>query len=45
MAAGITDTLRDMEWIVSLNSERAPKPGPRDPYKKQIPNSDATKAA
>jgi len=29
MAAGITDTLRDMEWIVSLVDARAPKPGPR----------------
>ena len=34
MAAGITDTLRDMEWIVSLIDKRAPKPGPRGSYKK-----------
>ena len=34
MAAGVTDTLRDLEWIVSLIDERAPKPGPRGPYKK-----------
>ncbi len=35
MAARITDTLRDMEWIVSLIDERAPKPGPRGSYKKR----------
>ena len=32
MAAGITDTLHDMEWVVSLIDARAPKPqkpGPR----------------
>ena len=34
MAAGVTDTLRDMEWIVGLIDARAPKPGPRGPYKK-----------
>jgi IS1 family transposase len=34
MAAGITDTLRDMDWIVGLIDARAPKPGPRGPYKK-----------
>ena len=34
MAAGVTDTLRDMEWIVSLIDARAPKPGPRGAYKK-----------
>ena len=33
MAAGVTDTLRDMEWIVSLIDARAPKPGKRAPYK------------
>lgn len=38
MAAGFSDTLHDMEWIVSLIDERAPKPGPRVPYKKG-PNS------
>ena len=36
MAAGVTDTLRDMEWIVGLIDARAPKPGPRGPYKKDI---------
>ncbi len=35
MAAGVTDTLRDVEWIVSLIDARAPKPGPRGPYKKR----------
>ena len=34
MAAGVTDTLRDMEWIVGLIDERAPKPGPRSPYER-----------
>jgi len=33
MAAGVSDTLHDMEWIVGLIDERAPKPGPRGPYK------------
>ena len=35
MAAGITDTLHDMEWIVGLIDARAPKPGPRGPYRKR----------
>lgn len=38
MAAGVTDTLRDMEWIVGLIDARAPKPGPRGSYKKTISN-------
>ena len=38
MAAGVTDTLRDAEWIVGLIDERAKKPGPRGPYKKRISN-------
>lgn len=38
MAAGISDTVRDMEWIVSLIDARAPKPGPRGPYKKANSN-------
>ena len=37
MAAGVTDTLRDVEWIVSLIDARAPKPGPRGPYRKETP--------
>ncbi len=35
MAAGVTDTLRDVEWICQLIDARAPKPGPRGPYKKK----------
>jgi len=35
MAAGITDTLRDVEWIVDLIDANTPKPGPRGPYKKR----------
>ena len=35
MAAGITDTLRDVEWIVDLIDTNTPKPGPRGPYKKR----------
>ena len=38
MAAGVTDTLRDAEWIVGLIDERAPKLGPRGPYKKRNSN-------
>ena len=38
MAAGVTDTLRDMVWIVSLIDARAPKPGRRGSYKKTISN-------
>ena len=36
MAAGVSDTLRDVEWIVSLIDARAPKPGPRGPYRRMI---------
>ncbi|WP_210165845.1 IS1 family transposase [Hoeflea sp. IMCC20628] len=35
MAAGVSDTLRDMDWIVGLIDARAPKPGPRGAYKKR----------
>ena len=34
MAAGVTDTLRDMEWIVSLIDARASKPNRPATYKK-----------
>lgn len=33
MHAGISETLRDMDWVVGLIDARAPKPGPRGPYK------------
>ena len=35
MAAGVSDTLRDMEWIVSLIDARAPKPNRTATYKKR----------
>lgn len=35
MAAGLCDTLHDMEWIVGLIDARSPKPGPRGPYEKR----------
>ena len=38
MAAGVTDSLWDIEDIVRLVDEAAPAPGPRGPYKKQISN-------
>ena len=38
MAAGVTDRLWDVEDIVRLMEEAAPKPGPRDPYKKRVSN-------
>lgn len=36
MAAGVSDTLRDVEWIVSLIDARAEPPKKRGPYKKRI---------
>lgn len=36
MAAGVTGTLRDMEWNASLIDARAPKPGPRGSYEGKI---------
>lgn len=38
MAAGITDRLWTMEDIVALVDARAPKPGPRGPYRKNNSN-------
>ena len=39
MAAGVSDTLHDMEWIVSLIDARAQKPiRPKTYHKKQISN-------
>lgn len=35
MQAQLTDTLHDFDWIVDLIDERAPKLGPRGPYKKR----------
>jgi IS1 family transposase len=36
MAAGVSDTVRDMEWIVGLIDAQARKPGKRGPYKKHV---------
>jgi IS1 family transposase len=36
MSAGVSDTLRDMEWIAGLAEAAAPKPGPRGPYRKRV---------
>lgn len=36
MEAGISDTVRNFEWIVGLIEVNAPKPGPRGAYKKQV---------
>ena len=38
MAAGVTDKLFDMEWVVSLIDERAPKPKRPKTYKSRISN-------
>ena len=38
MAAGVSDTLRDVEWIVGLIDARAPKPKRPATYKKEISN-------
>lgn len=35
MAAGVTSTLYDVDWIVELIDERTPPPGPRGPYRKR----------
>jgi IS1 family transposase len=35
MAAGVSDTLHDMEWIVGLIDANAPAPKKRGPYKKR----------
>lgn len=35
MEAGLSDTVHDFDWICDLIDARAPKPGPRGPYKKQ----------
>ena len=38
MEAGVTDTLHDMEWIVGLIDESAPKPKRPKTYKRRISN-------
>ena len=35
MAAGVTDTLHNMEWLANLIDAAAPKAGPRGPYRKR----------
>ena len=35
MAAGVSDTLRDMAWLAGIVDAAAPKPGPRGPYRKK----------
>jgi hypothetical protein len=39
MAAGVSDRLWSMEDVVAMIDTRAPKPGPRRPYKKQANNN------
>ena len=36
--AGLSDTLYDMEWIVSLTDERAPEPRCPKSYKPRVSN-------
>ena len=40
MAAGVSETLHDMEWVIGLIDARAPEPKKRGPYKtkKEISN-------
>ncbi len=40
MEAGLSNTVWAMEDLVRIVDERAPKPGPRGPYKKRAANSD-----
>ncbi|MFZ1728032.1 MAG: IS1 family transposase [Albidovulum sp.] len=35
MAAGVSDTLHDMEWLVGIIDAAAPAPNPRGPYRKK----------
>jgi len=44
MAAGVTDTLHDMEWIVGLIDARAPAPKKRGPCKKRNSNRVTTRS-
>jgi hypothetical protein len=34
MAAGVTNTLHDMAWLVGIVDAASPAPKPRGPYKK-----------
>lgn len=36
MAAGVTNTLHDMTWLVGIIDAAAPAPKPRGPYKKKV---------
>jgi hypothetical protein len=36
MAAGLSDAVRDMEWIVGLIDAREGAPNKRGPYKKRV---------
>jgi hypothetical protein len=38
MAARVSDSVRDMEWIVGLIDAREGAPKKRGPYKKQLSN-------
>ena len=38
MAAGVTDTLHDVDWIVKLVEATTPMPGPRGPYRPRNSN-------
>ncbi len=40
-AAGLADDWRDADWIVDLIDARAPKPGPRGPYRKRAKAADS----
>lgn len=41
MAAGVTDTLRDVDWIAGLVEARNPKPGTAGPYRGRKPTLPA----
>ncbi len=41
MAAGVSSTLRDVEWIVNLIDARAETPKPRGPYRKSLKPQEA----
>ena len=38
MAAGVTDTVHDIDWIAELVEEATPDPGPRGPYRPRDSN-------